>query len=79
MANPKTVVDLEHLEDQLQVLKWSVLRIGPTFRTSSARKNGQRSIVRETAGLLGKTFPRGVAYERRLRKTWTSRFRRLGL
>ena len=78
MAHPQTIVNLEHLEDQLQILKWSVLRIGP-IRSRAARKNGQRSIVRATAGVLGKTFPRGVTYERRLRKTWASRLRRLGL
>ena len=78
MAQPQTLMNLEHLEEQLQMLKWSVLRIGP-IRSRSARKNGQRSVVRETAGLLGKTFPRGVIYERRLRKTWASRLRPLGL
>lgn len=29
-----------------------------------------RAIARATAGLLGKAFPRGVLYERQLRKTW---------
>jgi len=40
----------------------------------------KKKIVERTAGMLGKSFPSGIAYERKIRKEWEKRLEReLGL
>ena len=76
MTNVKTLHDVEALEERLQVVKWTI-KIGIPRRRQAAPATSR--VVSRTAGLLGKHFPSGVTYERRLRHTWTKRLRRLGL
>ena len=76
MNNVKTMHDVEALEERLQMVKWTI-KIGAPRRRQAVSTTSR--IVSRTAGLLGKHFPSGVTYERRLRQTWTQRLRRLGL
>jgi hypothetical protein len=64
--------DVEALEERLQTVKWTI--------TAPARRNvipHASRVVARTAGLLGKRFPPGTLYERRMRRTWAERLRRL--
>jgi hypothetical protein len=70
----KTLRQVEALEERLQAVKWTI-----TLPARSRRDNPRLQIVERTAGLLGKTFPSGVVYERRRRQAWDARTRRLGL
>ena len=67
--------EVEALEERLQLVKWSMIVSAPRRTAMPARA----PIVSRTAGLLGKRFPSGVRYERRLRQAWGKRLRRLGL
>lgn len=60
---------VEHLEDQIQKIKWLLggLRSLPKSKSSS-------SIIKTTAGFLGKTFPCGIKYEDQIRKSWETHF-----
>lgn len=73
MKGMTVVEQIERLEDQLQVLKWTVRLPAPRGRTSHL---GGPSVVSQTAGLLRGRLPRGVTYQRRLRGEWESRLKR---
>lgn len=62
--------DVEALEERLQMVKWDLTPLHPT---TSAAPTERDDIVTQTAGLLGKRFPRGVVYVRRLRAAWRKR------
>ena len=76
VANVKTLQEVEALEERLQMVKWTIRLRAPQPRAASARGT---QIVSRTAGLLGKRFPSGIRYERRLRRAWAKRLHRLGL
>ena len=72
----KSLQEVEALEERLQLVKWTVTLIRPSLRAS---KTTGSQVVFRTAGLLGKRFPTGTSYERRLRRTWSKRLHRFGL
>ena len=72
----KALQEVEALEERLQLVKWTISFSAPQPSAASIRGT---QIVLRTAGLLGKRFPSGVRYERRLRRAWAKRLHRLGL
>ena len=74
MPNLKALQEVEALEEQLQAVKWTLS--APAMRLHEASRIA--GIVSRTAGLLGKRVPRGVLYEKRLRRRWRSRSQRRG-
>ena len=60
----RTLHEVEGLEERLQAMKWTIIVPIPSV-----------SVVSKTAGLLGRRFPVGVTYERRVRRTWQARLR----
>ena len=70
-ANARTLQEVEALEDRLQVVKWTISDHSLPQRSQSAT-----AVVSRTAGLLGKRFPAGVTYERRVRQAWAKRLGR---
>ena len=76
MTNVKALHEVEALEERLQTVKWMLL-LPPARRNAVAAS--KQSIVLRTAALLGRRFPVGAVYERRIRQGWQKRLRRLGL
>ena len=64
--------DVEALEERLQIVKWTIT--APKGRRTTPQAS---RVIARTAGILGKRFPPGTLYERRLRRTWAERLRRL--
>jgi hypothetical protein len=60
---------IEKLEEELQKIKWDI----------SFREIFKKSIVDLTKGILGSGFEKGVKYQRRIRKEWGKRMKRMGL
>ena len=56
--------EVENMEERLETMKLS----GSPPSLSSIKRT--LSIVQRTAGILGKRFPSGVAYQRRIRRAW---------
>ncbi len=69
-TSDRIVEHIERLEDQLQAMKWVVTR--PRLRLHEGRTL-PLGIVAQTAGLLRGRLPRGVVYQRRLRREWDTR------
>jgi len=59
---------IEKLEEELQKLKWVFVP-----------RLSKPSIVDLSKGILGSKFPRGVKYQRRIRKEWEKRMKKIGL
>jgi len=70
MKGVRTIEQLERLEDQLQVIKWT-LRLSPPIRRGNRQRT--KSIVTRTAGLLRGRLPQGRVYQRQLRQEWERR------
>ena len=79
MTRIRTLQQAQALEERLQLVKWTVLLPPIRFARLKMKKYPHDGIVSQTAGLLGKRFPRGVTYERRMRQQWEERLRRVGL
>jgi len=60
---------IERLEEELQKIKWDI----------SFREIFKKSIVDSTKGILGSKFEKGVKYQRKIRKDWEKRMKRIGL
>jgi hypothetical protein len=60
---------IEKLEEELQKIKWDI----------SFREIFKKSIVDLTKGILGNKFEKGVRYQRKIRKDWEKRMKRMGL
>jgi hypothetical protein len=60
---------IEKLEEELQKIKWDI----------SFREIFKKSIVDLTKGILGSGFEKGVEYQRKLRKDWGKRMKRMEL
>jgi hypothetical protein len=60
---------IEKLEEELQKIKWDI----------SFGKILKESIVDLTKGILGSKFEKGVKYQRRIRKEWEKRMKKMGL
>ncbi len=60
---------IEKLEEELQKIKWDI----------SAFKVSKVSIVDLSKGILGSKFEKGIKYQKRLRKEWEKRMRKIGL
>jgi hypothetical protein len=60
---------IEKLEEELQKIKWDI----------STPKVSKKSIVDISKRILGSKFEKGVKYQRRLRKEWETRMRKMGL
>jgi hypothetical protein len=60
---------IEKLEEELQKIKWDI----------SFREIFKKSIVDSTKGILGSKFEKGVKYQRKIRKDWEKRMKRIGL
>ena len=56
--------EVEAMEEQLEAMKLTAGRLSGAFR----KRGG--SVVQLTAGLLGKRFPPGSIYQRRIRNAW---------
>lgn len=56
--------EVEAIEEQLETMKLRAWRLPSAIRSRVA------SVVRSTAGLLGKQVPPGVEYQRRIRAAW---------
>ena len=54
---------VEAIEEQLEQVKFS-------WKPTSVKAFKKSSVVRKTAGLLGKKFPAGLLYERHIRNEW---------
>ena len=75
MVNFKLARQIENLEKELQTIKWEFLQ--PYLRKPI--KHSVKGIVQNTAGILGKTFPKGTSYEKASRKSWNRRIAILGI
>ena len=62
---------LEKIEKEIQIIKWEILKF--------LIKQKKKSVVKETAGILGRSFPSGVKYQRKIRESWNQRFSKLNL
>jgi len=60
---------IEKLEEELQKIKWDI----------SFHRILKESVVDLTKGILGSGFEKGVKYQRRIRKEWRKRMKRMGL
>jgi hypothetical protein len=60
---------IEKLEEELQKIKWDI----------SASKVSKVSVVDLGKGILGSKFEKGIKYQKRLRKEWEKRMRKMGL
>jgi hypothetical protein len=60
---------IEKLEEELQKIKWDI----------SFSRVLKESVVDLTKGILGSKFEKGVKYQRRIRKDWEKRIKRIGL
>jgi len=60
---------IEKLEEELQKIKWDI----------SASKVSKVSVVDLSKGILGSKFEKGIKYQKRLRKEWEKRMRKMGL
>lgn len=60
---------IEKLEEELQRIKWDIF-VPPILK---------ESIVNLSKGILGKKFEKGVEYQRKIRKDWEKRMRKLNL
>ncbi|MBU4298469.1 hypothetical protein KJ636_00265 [Patescibacteria group bacterium] len=60
---------IEKLEEEIQAIKWDI----------SVPKVLKRSIIDLSKGILGSKFEKGVEYQRRIRKEWERRMKKLGL
>ena len=81
MTNLKALHEVEALEERLQTVKWTLL-LPPVERkgaVADSKTGVSRNIVSRTAALLGRRFPVGTVYERRVRQGWQKRLRRLEL
>lgn len=65
-----SIKQAEVLEDELEFIKAKLFWL----LTMSRSKQEIKSIVAQTAGLLGKRFPKGVIFENRARKAWRQQF-----
>lgn len=68
----KIMEKLEILENEIENIKWWV-----TAHFSFRKQNGISSTisaVRRSAGILGKGFPKGTAFENTVRKEWKNNF-----
>ena len=70
MTYTRVLHEVEALEERLQLVKWTLTAPMKSLRTSFHLKS---SVVARTAALLGPRFPRGVHFERRLRRAWAAR------
>ena len=75
MVNFKLTRQIENLEKELQTIKWEFLQ--PYLR--KPMKHPVKGIVQNTAGILGKAFPKGTSYENAARKSWKRRTALLGI
>ena len=60
---------IEKLEEELQGIKWDIF----------VPQISKESVVNLSKGILGKKFEKGVEYQRKIRKDWEKRMRRLNL
>jgi len=59
---------IERLEEEIQKLKWI-----------SVPKISKPSVVDMSRGILGSKFQKGVEYQRKMRKQWEQRMKKVGL
>lgn len=59
---------IDKIEEEIQEMKWEI-----------APKALRRSVVDLSKGILGKKFEKGVEYQKKIRKEWLKRIKRLGL
>lgn len=68
---PWTILgELDRLEEKIQTIRYKV---------STRLEKKPTNIVQKTAGLLGKDFPGGVSFENEVRKSWSSRTKKMGI
>jgi hypothetical protein len=60
---------IEKLEEELQKIKFDI----------SAPKFSKISVVDLSKGILGSKFEKGIEYQKRLRKKWEKRMKKIGL
>ena len=54
------ISQIEKIENELQLIKWNVFAL--------PKKQAKDSIVEETAGILGRSFPDGLKYQKQMRQ-----------
>ena len=69
VRQPLLLEKIDRMETEIQLLK-----IESVLQWKNAIKDV--SIVKETGGILGKKFPKGVSFENSLRKEWKERFKK---
>ena len=60
---------VEKIENELQMIKWNVFVL--------PKKQIKDSVVQKTAGILGKSFPNGLKYQKQIRQEWDKRMAKL--
>jgi hypothetical protein len=63
----KTMEMLENLEEKIESIKWLIIRPF-SFKSKRAVVSSAISIIRKSAGILGKDFPKGTAFENKARR-----------
>jgi len=69
----KIMDTLEILEEKIENIKWM---IAAPFSFKRTGVSGTISIIRRSAGILGKGFSRGTIFENRSRRNWKINFLR---
>jgi len=58
---------VEKIENELQMIKWNVFVL--------PKKQIKDSIVQKTAGILSKSFPDGLKYQKQIRQEWDKKLK----
>ena len=58
---------LEILEEKIENIKWLLT---PYFHSKKGGISESISLIRRSAGILSKSFPKGTAYEDKIRHEW---------
>lgn len=65
--NNSPLAELEILEEKIEKLKWL---IPPILSFKEMPIPSTLGIIKRSAGILGKSFPKGISFENKVRKTW---------
>ena len=68
----KIMETLENLEEKIENIKWLIT---PSYM-KRANISETINIVRRSAGILGKSFPKGTVFENKARGEWAVNFSR---
>ena len=75
MINTQILKQIENLEEEIQSIKWAIVSGVNIIPKAKLGKD----IVQLTSGLLGKSFPKGTVYEKKMRRSLHKHMQRNGL